>query len=52
MTGILSPTAKEAAATDFLSGSRLEPGLGAGWFQGEQEMAGYAFDPPGCEWSA
>jgi probable F420-dependent oxidoreductase len=39
--------AKEAATLDFLSGGRLELGLGAGWLRGEYEAVGIAFDPIG-----
>ena len=38
--------AKEAATLDFLSGGRLELGLGAGWLQGEYTAMGIQFDPP------
>ncbi|MCB1706846.1 MAG: TIGR03621 family F420-dependent LLM class oxidoreductase [Halioglobus sp.] len=36
--------AKEAATMDYLSGGRLEFGLGAGWIKNEYEAAGLAFD--------
>lgn len=36
--------AKEAATMDYLSGGRLEFGLGAGWIRAEYEAAGIAFD--------
>jgi len=36
--------AKEAATMDYLSGGRLEFGLGAGWIKTEYEAAGMAFD--------
>lgn len=36
--------AKEAATMDYLSGGRLEFGLGAGWIRAEYEAAGYPFD--------
>jgi len=36
--------AKEAATMDYLSGGRLEFGLGAGWIEREYEAAGLAFD--------
>lgn len=36
--------AKGAAALDVLSGSRLEPGLGAGYQPPESTMAGIPFD--------
>jgi probable F420-dependent oxidoreductase len=39
--------AKEAATMDYLSGGRLELGLGAGWIQAEYEAAGMAFKPIG-----
>lgn len=36
--------AKEAATMDYLSGGRLEFGLGAGWIKAEYEAAGMTFD--------
>lgn len=36
--------AKEAATMDYLSGGRLEFGLGAGWIKNEYEAAGLSFD--------
>lgn len=39
--------AKEAATVDYLSGGRLELGLGAGWLRAEYERAGIAYDPAG-----
>jgi probable F420-dependent oxidoreductase len=39
--------AKEAATLDFVSGGRLELGLGAGWLRREYETAGLTFDSPG-----
>jgi probable F420-dependent oxidoreductase len=36
--------AKEAATMDYLSGGRLEFGLGAGWMKSEYEAIGLAFD--------
>src|SRR6185437_6300206 len=39
--------AKEAATVDFLSGGRLELGLGAGWVPREQEQVGIPFEAPG-----
>ena len=35
---------KEAATMDYLSGGRLEFGLGAGWIKSEYQAAGIAFD--------
>jgi probable F420-dependent oxidoreductase len=37
--------AKEAATMHWLSGGRLELGLGAGWIQAEYEAIGLQFDP-------
>jgi probable F420-dependent oxidoreductase len=39
--------AKEAATVDYLSGGRLELGLGAGWLRKEYEAAGMQFDRAG-----
>ena len=39
--------AKETATLDFLSGGRLEIGLGAGWMKGEYDAAGIPMDPIG-----
>jgi len=36
--------AKEAATMDYLSGGRLEFGIGAGWIKAEYEAAGIPFD--------
>ena len=36
--------AKEAATMDYLSGGRLEFGLGAGWIRAEYQAAGLSFD--------
>jgi probable F420-dependent oxidoreductase len=38
---------KTAATIDFLSGGRLELGLGAGWMRSDYEAAGIPYDPPG-----
>ena len=44
--------AKEAATMDYLSGGRLEFGLGAGWIKSEYEAAGMAFDgDPSTRWA-
>jgi probable F420-dependent oxidoreductase len=37
-------TAKEAATMDYLSGGRLEFGIGAGWIRNEYEAVGLPFD--------
>ena len=37
--------AKMAASVDTLAGGRLELGIGAGWYRGEQEMYGIPFPP-------
>ena len=39
--------ARDAAALDFLSGGRVEVGLGAGWMTSDYGQSGIAFDPPG-----
>lgn len=39
--------AKETATLDFLSGGRLEIGLGAGWMKGEYDAAGIEMDAIG-----
>ena len=39
--------ARDAAATDLLTGGRLELGLGAGHAQGEYESSGLTYDRPG-----
>ena len=38
---------KAAATIDFISGGRVELGLGAGWMCSEYEAAGMVYDPPG-----
>jgi len=37
---------KAAATIDFISGGRVELGLGAGWLRKEYDAAGIAYDPP------
>ena len=39
--------AHEAATIDWLSGGRLELGLGAGWLRGEYDQMGISFDAAG-----
>lgn len=39
--------ARELATLDFVSGGRLEVGLGAGWLRTDYEQLGMQFDPPG-----
>lgn len=39
--------AREAATLDFLSGGRLELGLGAGWMVSDYRQLGLPYDPPG-----
>ncbi len=39
--------AKEAATVDYLSGGRLELGLGAGWLRSEYQAAGMTFERAG-----
>lgn len=48
-TNFWNPTvlAREAAAVDYLSGGRLELGLGAGYARGEFEAAGIGWKPLG-----
>jgi probable F420-dependent oxidoreductase len=43
--------AQEAATVDWLTGGRLELGLGAGWLRGDYEALGVAFDSPGVRLS-
>src|SRR5262245_46663124 len=37
---------KAAATIDFISGGRVELGLGTGWLRREYDAAGIAYDPP------
>ncbi len=39
--------AKELATIDYLSGGRVDVGIGAGWMAPDYEQSGMPFDPPG-----